>query len=144
MNRYPFWKYALIGLALVLGGLYALPNLFGESPAVQVSPAKPTSHLDAALQARLESALQAEGLTPVASSLEPNTLKLRFQGTEEQLKAKDLVQRLLNPNPAEPVFVVALNLVPASPAWLTRLTAAPRYLGLVACTSCCRWTCPRP
>ena len=130
MNRYPFWKYALIGLALVLGGLYALPNLFGESPAVQVSPAKPTSHLDAALQARLESALQAEGLTPVASSLEPNTLKLRFQGTEEQLKAKDLVQRLLNPNPAEPVFVVALNLVPASPAWLTRLNAAPMYLGL--------------
>jgi preprotein translocase subunit SecD len=130
MNRYPFWKYALIGLALVLGGLYALPNLFGESPAVQVSPAKPTSHLDAALQSRLEAALQAEGLIPVASSLEPNTLKLRFADTEQQLKAKDLVQRLVNANPAEPNFVVALNLVPASPAWLTRFNAAPMYLGL--------------
>ena len=130
MNRYPFWKYALIGLALFLGGLYALPNLFGESPAVQVSPAKPSSPLDAALQSRLEAALQAEGLTPVATHLEPNTLKLRFEGTEQQIKAKDLVQRVLNPNPSEPGFVVALNLVSASPDWLTRLKAAPMYLGL--------------
>ena len=130
MNRYPFWKYALIGLALMLGGLYALPNLFGESPAVQVSPAKPSNPLDAAVQSRLEAALQAEGLAPVATQLEPNTLKLRFEGTEQQIKAKDLVQRVLNPNPSEPGFVVALNLVSASPDWLTRLKAAPMYLGL--------------
>ena len=130
MNRYPLWKYALIGLALLLGGLYALPNLFGESPAVQVSPAKASSHIDTGLQERLEAALQTEGLAPLASTLEPNTLKLRFEGTEQQLRAKDLVQRVLNPNPTEPSFVVALNLVSSSPAWLTQLKAAPMYLGL--------------
>ncbi len=130
MNRYPVWKYALIGLALLLGALYALPNLFGESPAVQISPAKPTSHVDAALQARAEEALVAAQLKPVAVGLEPNTLKLRFASTDEQLKAKDVVQRALNPQGLEPPYVVALNLVSSSPAWLSQLNAAPMYLGL--------------
>ena len=130
MNRYPVWKYALIGLALLLGALYALPNLFGESPAVQISPAKPTSHVDAALQARAEEALAAAQLKPVAVGLEPNTLKLRFANTDEQLKAKDVVQRALNPQGLEPPYVVALNLVSSSPAWLSQLNAAPMYLGL--------------
>ncbi len=130
MNRYPVWKYALIGLALLLGALYALPNLFGESPAVQISPAKPTSHVDAALQARAEEALAAAQLKPVAVGLEPNTLKLRFASTDEQLKAKDVVQRALNPQGLEPPYVVALNLVSSSPAWLSQLNAAPMYLGL--------------
>jgi preprotein translocase subunit SecD len=130
MNRYPLWKYIVIGFALLVGGLYALPNLFGESPAVQVSPAKPTSHIDAALQARAQAALHEAGLDPVAASLEPNTLKFRFAGTDQQLKAKDVVQRVLNPEGIEPPFVVALNLVSSSPAWLTALNAAPMYLGL--------------
>ncbi|MDI9332702.1 MAG: protein translocase subunit SecD [Alphaproteobacteria bacterium] len=129
MNRYPLWKYILIGVALLLGALYALPNLFGESPAVQVSAAKTSAKVDAALQSRLEEALRVANL-PVQASLEPNTLKLRFAGTDEQLKAKDLVQRTLNPNPTDPSFVVALNLVSSSPAWLTALNAAPMYLGL--------------
>ena len=106
MNRYPFWKYALIGLALLLGALYALPNLFGESPAVQISPAKPNSHIDAALQARAEQALSAAQLKPVAINLEPNTLKLRFANTDDQLKAKDAVQRALNPQGAEPTYEI--------------------------------------
>ena len=130
MNRYPFWKYALIGVALVLGLLYALPNVFGESAAVQIAPAKPTSRVDAALQAQAEEALKAAHLQATAIDLEPHTLKLRFQGTDEQLKAKDALQRALNPQGAEPGYVVALNLVSSSPAWLSALRAAPMYLGL--------------
>ncbi len=130
MNRYPLWKYLLIGLTLLLGSVYALPNLFGEQPAVQVAVAKPSAKLDASVQSRAEAALQAAGLTPVAQSLESNTLKLRFPDTEQQLKAKDVVQKALNPNPADPAYVVALNLVSTSPAWLTALSAAPMYLGL--------------
>ena len=87
MNRYPFWKYALIGLALALGMLYALPNVFGESAAVQISPAKATSRVDAVLQTKAEEALKAIGLQATAIDREPNTLKLRFQGTDEQIKA---------------------------------------------------------
>ncbi|MEY2804457.1 MAG: Protein translocase subunit SecD [Pseudomonadota bacterium] len=130
MNRYPLWKYLLIGLALLLGSVYALPNLFGESPAVQVSPAKSAIKLDAGVQARAEQALKAEGLSPVAASLEPTTLKLRFLSTDDQLKAKDVVQKTLNSSAADPAFVVALNLVSSSPDWLTALRAAPMYLGL--------------
>jgi preprotein translocase subunit SecD len=130
VNRYPFWKYALIGLALALGLLYALPNLFGESPAVQISPAKSTSHVDAGLQAQAEAALKAANLQATAIDLEPNTLKLRFQGTDDQIKAKDALQRALIPQGAEPSYVVALNLVSSSPAWLSALRAAPMYLGL--------------
>ncbi len=130
MNRYPLWKYLLIGLTLLLGSVYALPNLFGEQPAVQVAAAKSSVKLDASVQTRVEAALQAAGLTPVAQSLEPNTLKLRFIDTDQQLKAKDVVQTALNPNPADPLYVVALNLVSTSPAWLSALSAAPMYLGL--------------
>jgi preprotein translocase subunit SecD len=130
MNRYPIWKYLLIGLALLLGSVYALPNLFGEQPAVQVAAAKTSVKLDAAVQSRAEAALKDAGLTPVGQSLEPNTLKLRFLDTEQQLKAKDVVQKALNPNPADPAYVVALNLVSTSPAWLSALSAAPMYLGL--------------
>ncbi len=130
MNRYPLWKYILIGVALLLGALYALPNLFGESPAVQISPAKTSVKIDTGLQSRVEEALRAADIPMVASTLEPQTLKLRFSNTDWQLKAKDLVQRTLNPDPANPSFVVALNLVSGSPQWLASLRAVPMYLGL--------------
>ena len=115
MNRYPVWKYVLIGVALLLGALYALPNFFGESPAVQVSPAKTSAKMDAGLQSRVDEALRAANIAVLASSMEPNTLKLRFANTDLQLKAKDAVQRAVNPNPVEPAYVVALNLVSSSP-----------------------------
>jgi preprotein translocase subunit SecD len=130
MNRYPVWKYVLIGVALLLGALYALPNFFGESPAVQVSPAKTSAKMDAGLQSRVDEALRAANIAVLASSMEPNTLKLRFANTDLQLKAKDAVQRAVNPNPVEPAYVVALNLVSSSPSWLSSLNASPMYLGL--------------
>jgi preprotein translocase subunit SecD len=130
MNRYPVWKYAIILIALLVGGLYALPNLFGESPAVQVSVAKAGMQLDSASLARVEEALKAAGLTPDALALEGSSIKARFSNTDMQLKAKDAIQKALNPDPTNSTYVVALNLLTRSPAWLSALHASPMYLGL--------------
>jgi preprotein translocase subunit SecD len=130
MNRYPLWKYAILVVAIVIGALYALPNVFGESPAVQVSTAKASMPLDLATVTRVEDALKAAGLTAQAMSLEGNSIKARFENTDVQLKAKDAIQKALNPDVNAPGFVVALNLLSRSPAWLTALHASPMYLGL--------------
>jgi len=130
MNRYPVWKYAIILIALVVGGLFALPNLFGESPAVQVSVAKASLKLDASALTRVEEALKAAGITPEAVTLEGTSIKARFASTDMQITAKDAIQKALNPDAAEPSYVVALNLLSRSPAWLTALHASPMYLGL--------------
>jgi len=130
MNRYPVWKYVVIALALVIGVLYALPNVFGEAPAVQVSVAKPALTLDAAALARVQSVLQGAGLQADAVTLDGASIKARFANTDVQLKAKDALQKALNPDPADTSYVVALNLLPRSPAWLSALRAVPMYLGL--------------
>jgi len=130
MNRYPVWKYAIILIALLVGSLYTLPNFFGEAPAVQVSAAKSSVKVDTALQGRVEEALRAAGITPGLMQLEASTLKVRFDTTDQQLKAKDAIQRALAPNADEAPYVVALNLLSRSPQWLSALNAAPMYLGL--------------
>jgi preprotein translocase subunit SecD len=130
MNRYSLWKYVVLVTAVLLGSLYTLPNFFGEAPAVQVSPARSSIKLDLGTQAKVEEALKADSLTPSVISLEANSLKLRFENTDAQLKAKDTVQRTLNKDPANPDYVVALNLIARTPHWLARLNAAPMYLGL--------------
>ncbi|BDT73840.1 protein translocase subunit SecD [Comamonadaceae bacterium OS-4] len=130
MNRYPVWKYAIILVALVVSGLYALPNLFGEAPAVQVSTAKSSVKVDAATLAKVEQALKSAGLTPDAVALDGASIKARFADTDTQLKAKDAVQKAINPDSADPSYIVALNLLSRSPAWLTSLRASPMYLGL--------------
>ena len=130
MNRYPLWKYVLIALAIAVGGLYALPNLFGEAPAVQVSVAKTGMRLDAASTERVEAALKAANIAAESVRLDGTSIKARFTDTETQLKAKDAIQKALNPNPDETAYVVALNLISRSPAWLTSMNASPMYLGL--------------
>ncbi len=130
MNRYALWKYLVILTAVLLGTLYTLPNFFGEAPAVQVSPARASVKLDLDVQAKVEEALKVAKLTPSMLALDANSLKLRFENTDEQLQAKDVVQRTLNTDAANPSFVVALNLIPRTPAWLSSLNAAPMYLGL--------------
>ena len=130
MNRYPIWKYAIILIALAVGALYALPNLFGEAPAVQVSSAKVAFKVDSSTLAKVEEALKTAGLTPDLVTLDSGSIKARFSNTEAQLKAKDAIQKTLNPDPANPPYVVALNLLSRSPAWLTALRASPMYLGL--------------
>ena len=130
MNRYSLWKYAILLVALLIGGLYALPNMFGESPAVQVSVAKASLKLDLGTVAQVQDALKAAGISAEAVSLDANSIKARFASTDVQLKAKDVISQTLNPDLANPSFVVALNLLSRSPAWLTSLHASPMYLGL--------------
>ena len=130
MNRYPWWKYALLALALVVGLVYTLPNFFGESPAVQVSSGKVTLKVDGATQTRVSEVLAAAKLTPDFVQFDGNSVKARFGDTDTQLKAKDVLEKALNADPADPGYIVALNLVSRSPQWLTSLHALPMYLGL--------------
>ncbi len=130
MNRYPVWKYIVIVAALLIAALYTLPNFFGEAPAVQVSSGKSTVKIDTTTMARVEQALKEAGLTAEAITLDGASVKARFDNTDTQLKAKDAVQKALSPDPADPNYVVALNLLSRSPAWLTSLNAFPMYLGL--------------
>ncbi|MDM0115333.1 protein translocase subunit SecD [Variovorax sp. J22R133] len=130
MNRYPVWKYAIIVIVLLVGLIYALPNFFGEAPAVQVSTAKSTAKLDATTQDRVEAALKAANLSPDMVTRDATSLRVRFTTTDDQLKARDVVQHALVPDPSDPPYVVALNLVSRSPAWLSSLHAFPMYLGL--------------
>src|SRR5580765_522275 len=129
MNRYPIWVYATIGVALLLGALYTLPNFFGEAPAVQVSAARATAKADTAVLGRVEDALKKAGIKPTGIFLDLVGVKVRFPDTDTQLKAKDVVDRALNPDAANPVYTVALNLLPNSPRWLGAI-AQPMYLGL--------------
>ncbi len=130
MNRYPLWKYILVAVALVFGFIYTLPNFYGESPAVQVSSAKVTLKIDEGTRARVESALQAASITHDGIQLDTVGVKARFKDTDTQLKAKDVLERAFNPDPTDPQYVIALNLLSASPQWLTSLHALPMYLGL--------------
>ncbi len=130
MNRYPLWKYLIIAVTLVIGVLYSLPNLFGESPAVQVSAARSSVKVDETTLTRVEQALGRESLAPTLIQMEGGSVRARFDSTDNQLKARDAIERTLNPDPANPGFVVALNLVPRTPAWLASIGAAPMYLGL--------------
>ena len=130
MNRYPVWKYVILVVALLLGVVYTLPNFFGEAPAVQVSSAKATIKVDTSTLQKVEDALKTAGTTPQSVVLEGTSIRARFENTDQQLKAKDALQKALSPDAADPKFVVALNLVSRSPAWLTALHASPMYLGL--------------
>ena len=130
MNRYPVWKYAILVIALLVGVLYTLPNFFGEAPAVQVSSAKATIKVDAAVLQRVEEALKAAGVTADFVSLDGASVRARFDTPDTQLKAKDAIQKALVPDAQDPSYIVALNLISRSPTWLTALHAQPMYLGL--------------
>jgi len=130
MNRYPAWKYALIAVVLLIAALYTLPNFFGEAPAVQVSSSKSSVKVDTTTLAKVEQALKDAGIAADAITLEAGSVKARFGNTDTQLKAKDAIQKALAPDAADPAYVVALNLLSRSPAWLTSLNAHPMYLGL--------------
>lgn len=134
MNRYPLWKYILIVIALLFGVLYTIPNLFGESPAVQVSSGKSTLKVDSALAGRVSQILQQGNLPTDSVTFEnagaQGTVRARFHDTDTQFKAKALLEQNLNTDPTDPVYVVAFNLVPNTPHWLQAIHAFPMYLGL--------------
>jgi preprotein translocase subunit SecD len=134
MNRYPIWKYLTVLVAVVIGLLYTLPNLYGESPAVQISSAKSTLKLDAGMLDRAQDILKKAGVASTGAAFEQNgpvgTVRVRFANTDQQILARDTIEKALNPNAAEPTYTVALNLLPASPSWLSAIGAHPMYLGL--------------
>ncbi|MFN7288211.1 MAG: protein translocase subunit SecD, partial [Burkholderiales bacterium] len=125
MNRYPVWKYAVILVTVLLGLLYTLPNFFGESPAVQVSSGKATVKVEAAMLTRVEQVLAGAGISNTGLILDGASVKVRLADTDTQLKARDALLKALNPDPNDPIYVVALNLLSASPQWLTSLHALP-------------------
>ncbi|MDL2336877.1 MAG: protein translocase subunit SecD [Pseudomonadota bacterium] len=130
MNRYPLWKYAILLAALLVGLIYTLPNLFGEAPAVQVSSGRATLKIDGNVATRVEQVLTQAGLKADFVQFEGTSVKARFADTDAQIKAKDAIGKALNPDPADPSYIVALNLLSRSPHWLASLHALPMSLGL--------------
>jgi len=134
MNRYPLWKYLVIVIALVIGALYTLPNFFGEAPAVQISAGKVTVKIDSNMQERIADSLKSAQIEPKGIQFERiganGTIKIRLASTDTQLKAKDVLQKSLNPDSNDQSYVIALNLISNTPAWLTSIGAMPMYLGL--------------
>ncbi|MCE1172675.1 MAG: protein translocase subunit SecD [Azovibrio sp.] len=121
----------MLVIALLVGALYTLPNFYGEVPAVQVSSGKATLKLDSASAlAQLEAGLKAAGIAHDGVFADQNSVRVRLRDTDTQLKAKDAIEKAFNPNPQDPSYVVALNLLSASPQWLTSMGALPMYLGL--------------
>lgn len=124
----------MVLVALVIGIIYTIPNFFGESPAVQVSSANVTLKVDQQLLSRVDSILKQNNIPYTGSYFQQNgpvgTIRIRFDSTDNQLKAKDILERSLNTNTQEPDYTVALNLLSGSPDWLTSLGANPMYLGL--------------
>ena len=134
MNRYPLWKYLVIAVALLIGGPYSIPNFFGEAPAVQVSSAKPTIKVDLATQSRVEKILAEADITNTGIFFEAvaniGSIKIRFNNTDIQLRARDLLQQKLNIDQNDPNYTVALNLLSNTPGWLNAINALPMPLGL--------------
>lgn len=124
MNRFPLWKNLLILAVVVLGLVYAVPNLYGDDPSIQILASR-SGKVDSALLDKAERLLKAEGLAPKRTELSEHSLLLRFAGTDPQLKAYELLRDALDSN-----YSIALNLAPATPSWLQALNAAPMYLGL--------------
>jgi len=134
MNRYPLWKYLVILVALLIGALYSLPNFFGEAPAVQISTAKPTVKIDLNTQTRIEKILADASINSTGLFFEKTgnvgTIKVRFNNTDIQLRARDVLQQKLNTDHSDPNYTIALNLLSNTPHWLTAMNALPMPLGL--------------
>ncbi len=125
MNRYPFWKYLIIAIALVVGALYTLPNFYGEAPAVQIAPVRSALKVDTALLARVEQILKTANIQSTGIFLDATGLKVRFESIDTQYKAKDVLLHELGEG-----YTVAFNLLSNSPRWLSSMGALPMYLGL--------------
>jgi preprotein translocase subunit SecD len=122
MNQYPIWKYVLIIVVLLVGGLYALPNMYGDDPSVQVS-ARAGSAVDTATEETVKNALLAANIEYKELEVDGEQLVVRFKNTEDQLKANSKIRESLGRG-----YSVAQNIVPATPAWLRGFN--PMYLGL--------------
>lgn len=124
LNQYSSWKYILLLAVLVFGSIYALPNIYGSDPAIQISASR-NSSIDAGVESKTLEALKKANINLRRSVLDDAGLLLRFDGVEDQLKAADYIRDALGDN-----YTVALNLAPATPGWLRSMNAKPMYLGL--------------
>ncbi len=125
LNKYPWWKNLLVGLAVLLGLVYALPNAFTPDPAIQITGESSGKVLEGELLQRATSALQEAGIRYFGDTLDGGRALIRLEDREAQLRAKSAVQRALGDD-----YVVALNLAENTPAWLTAIGAKPMKLGL--------------
>ncbi|GJL83086.1 MAG: protein translocase subunit SecD [marine bacterium B5-7] len=123
-NHYPWWKYLIIAMVIIPGIFYALPNLFGDDPGLQIRGTR-GNNVDSAFMARMESTLKAGSIEPKSVDLTEDTLKIRFVNGEQQLKARDLLASELKDH-----YTAALTLLPATPSWMDSINARPMYLGL--------------
>ncbi|MFA0633012.1 protein translocase subunit SecD [Vibrio breoganii] len=124
LNRYPLWKYLMVVMAILVAALYALPNLYGEDPAIQVTGARGAS-VDMATMDTVTKALDKENLSHKSIALENGSILVRFSDTDTQISARDIISEALGSD-----LIVALNLAPATPHWLETIGAAPMKLGL--------------
>ncbi|RKZ96300.1 MAG: protein translocase subunit SecD, partial [Gammaproteobacteria bacterium] len=124
MNHYPLWKNLLIVSIVVIGIFYALPNLYGDDPAVQVSAGRQGT-VDLALVSKVEAALKAESISYKRAELEDDRLMVRFADADTQLKAKEVLNNTIVGD-----YIIALNLAPTTPGWLAAFGAEPMNLGL--------------
>lgn len=126
----------MIAVILIVAAVYTLPNFYGESPAVQVSPGKATVKVTEQTLKTVEDALAAAQIKPngvfFEQGAQQNSVRVRCAPTdgELQLRSRDVLEKALNPDPADPSYIVALNLVPNTPTWLLKINALPMYLGL--------------
>ena len=125
MNRYPLWKYLLIGLVIVVSAIYALPNLYGETPAVQVSTNRQSIHIDQTTEQAVAEALKAANIQHNGMFIADGSLRVRLPNEELQSKARDVIEQKLGDN-----YIIALNLIANTPDWMTKLGANPMFLGL--------------
>jgi preprotein translocase subunit SecD len=134
MNRYPLWKYLVIAVALLIGVVYSIPNLFGEVPAIQIAGSKTSSKIDLNTQEKADLALANAKISSNGSFYEAQgssgTIKIRFKDTDTQLKAKDLLEKELNADLSNPDYIIALNLLTNTPNWLLSINALSMPLGL--------------
>jgi len=132
MNRYPVWKFVLMALAVLIGALYTVPNLYGSAPAVQISAASLTTKVNSDTVKQVEDLLAKAQIKPDYVSFEGSTVHARFATTDTQIHARDVINAGLNGHgdkDAQP-YSVALNMVPRSPRWMASVRALPMYLGL--------------
>ena len=119
------WKYFIVVCAVVIGFLYALPNFYGEVPAVQISGGRSSIVVGPDTITQVSAGLKADGIEPTGEVFDGKTLKFKFANTDTQLKARDSIQQTLGDN-----YIVALNLISASPDWMSAINANPMFLGL--------------
>lgn len=125
MNRYSSWKYILILIVVVVGIIYALPNLYGSAPALQISASSATAEVSELTELQVNIALDDANIESVSMELGDGRLTIKFADEETQLSAKDVLQEALGRS-----HVIALNLAPNTPDWLRNLGAEPMFLGL--------------